>query len=67
MEYSIKPSEYRTFVPGRGAEIVVGGKTIGCFGEVSPQVITDYEITHPVAMFEIDLVDYAESHSSALF
>ena len=67
MEYSIKASEYRTFVPGRGAEIVVDGKVIGCFGEVSPQVITDYEITHPVAMFEIDLVDYAQSHSSALF
>ena len=67
MEYEIKASEYRTFIPGRGAEIVVGGKTVGFFGEVSPQVITDYEITHPVAMFEIDLVEYAKQHSSALF
>ena len=67
MDYEIKASEYRTFIPGRGAEIVVGGKTVGFFGEVSPQVITDYEITHPVAMFEIDLVDYAKEHSSAMF
>lgn len=67
MEYSIKPCDYRTFINGRGAEIVYNGKTVGFFGEVSPKVITDYEITHPVAMFEIDLFDYAKDHSSALF
>lgn len=67
MEYTIKSSDYRTFIPGRGAEIVCGGKTVGFFGEVSPQVITDYEITHPVSMFEIDITEYCEKHSSALF
>ncbi|MBR5998986.1 MAG: phenylalanine--tRNA ligase subunit beta, partial [Candidatus Methanomethylophilaceae archaeon] len=67
MEYSLKQSEYRTFIPGRGADIICGGKTVGFFGEVSPQVITDYEITHPVAMFEIDLTDYAEKHSASMF
>ena len=66
-EYSIKPCDYRTFIPGRGAEIVIDGQTVGFFGEVAPQVITDYEITHPVSMFEIDLTDYAKKHSSALF
>ena len=67
MEYSLKQSEYRTFIPGRGADIICDGKVVGFFGEVSPQVITDYEITHPVAMFEIDLTDYAEKHSASMF
>ncbi|MBQ2486691.1 MAG: phenylalanine--tRNA ligase subunit beta [Candidatus Methanomethylophilus sp.] len=67
IDYEIGSCSYRTFIPGRGAAVIVNGKEVGCFGEVSPQVITDYEITHPVAMFEIDLVDYAKEHSSALF
>ena len=67
MEYAIEACDYRTFIPGRGAKIVCNGKTVGVFGEVSPQVITDYEITHPVAMFELDLVDYTAAHSSGLF
>ncbi|MBO7410168.1 MAG: phenylalanine--tRNA ligase subunit beta [Candidatus Methanomethylophilaceae archaeon] len=67
VDYRIEACNYRTFIPGRGAAVIVGGKAVGCFGEVSPQVITDYEITHPVAMFEIDLVDYAKEHSSAMF
>ena len=67
IDYKIEACAYRTFIPGRGAAVIVNGKEVGCFGEVSPQVITDYEITHPVAMFEIDLVDYAKEHSSGLF
>ena len=67
IDYEIGSCSYRTFIPGRGAAVIVKGKEVGCFGEVSPQVITDYEITHPVAMFEIDLVDYAKEHSSGLF
>lgn len=67
MEYSLKESEYPTFIPGRGAEIISDGKTIGSFGELSPKVITDFEITHPVIMFEIDITDYAESYSSGIF
>ncbi len=66
-DYKIESCSYRTFIPGRGAAVIINGKEVGCFGEVSPQVITDYEITHPVAMFEIDLVDYAKEHSSGLF
>ena len=67
MDYTIEACSYRTFIPGRGAAIVCNGNTVGFFGEVSPQVIVDYEITHPVSMFELDLVDYTSAHSSALF
>lgn len=66
-EYTLKPSDYRTFIEGRGAEIICDGKTVGYFGEVSPQVITDFEITHPVIMFEIILQPFAEKMGKGLF
>lgn len=53
--YTLVPCSYPTFIPGRGAGVMVEGKQIGVFGEVAPQVITDFEMTHPVAMFELDL------------
>ena len=66
-EYTLKPSSYATFIPGRGAEIVVDGKVIGYFGEVSPQVITDFEVNHPVIMFEIIIQPFAEKMGGGLF
>lgn len=66
-DYTLKASDYATFISGRGAEIICDGKTVGYFGEVSPKVITDFEITHPVIMFEIILQDFAEKLSGGLF
>lgn len=66
-DYTLKASDYRTFIEGRGAEIVVGGKTVGYFGEVSPKVITDFEITHPVIMFEIILQGFVDEMGQGLF
>lgn len=64
--YSIENCGYDTFVPGRGASIVVDGETIGIFGEVSPRIITDFEINHPVVMMELDL-DPLASNGSSMF
>ena len=66
-DYTLKPSEYKTFIPGRGAEIVCDGKVIGYFGEVSPQVITDFEVNHPVIMFELIIQQFAEKMGGGLF
>ena len=67
MEYEIRSTDIRTFIPGRGAEIVVDGKRVGLFGELNPEVITGFEITHPVMAFEIDLTDYMAEHTGAIF
>ena len=67
IEYAISPCEYRTFIDGRGAFISSNGKVVGFFGEVSPKVITDYEMTHPVMMFEIDLSNIIEDKAGSLF
>lgn len=65
-EYTIEACDYSTFVPGRGGFIVVGGKRCGVFGEMSPKTITDYEMTHPVTMIEIDLDGFAERLTGGL-
>ena len=67
IEYKISPCGYRTFIEGRGAFVSLKGCNIGFFGEVSPKVVTDYEMTHPVMMFEIDLSGIIEEKARSLF
>jgi phenylalanyl-tRNA synthetase beta chain len=67
LEYKVSPCTYRTFIDGRGAFISSGGEDIGFFGELSPKVITDYEMTHPVMMFEIDVSKIIDEKAGRLF
>ncbi|WP_400207199.1 phenylalanine--tRNA ligase subunit beta [Candidatus Methanomassiliicoccus intestinalis] len=52
--YEIQPSSLGMFIPGRGAEIISAGKSIGVFGEIHPEVITNFELRYPVVAFELD-------------
>ncbi len=65
-DYSIKGCDYRTFVPGRGASVIVDGEVIGIFGELAPKVITDFGINHPILMFELN-IDGFVSKGSKMF
>jgi phenylalanyl-tRNA synthetase beta chain len=65
-EYSVGTCDYGTFIPGRGASVIVDGEVIGIFGEVSPEVITGFGINHPIMVFELNLDGYI-SKSSSLF
>jgi phenylalanyl-tRNA synthetase beta chain len=47
--------QHPTFVEGRAAEFQVDGKTLGILGEVHPEVLTNFGLTHPVALAEINL------------
>jgi phenylalanyl-tRNA synthetase beta chain len=67
IDHKVSPCGYRTFVEGRGAFIYSGSENIGFFGEVSPKVVTDYEMTHPVMMFEIDLSNIISNKEGSLF
>ena len=53
--YSLRPCSYSTFIEGRGAEVIVSGAVIGYFGEMSPAVITKFDVDHPVIFFEMDV------------
>ena len=67
IEYKVSPCAYRTFIEGRGAFVSHNGENIGFFGELSPKVITDYEMTHPVMMFEIDVSGIIDEKAGRLF
>ncbi|VVB65037.1 Phenylalanine--tRNA ligase beta subunit [uncultured archaeon] len=56
----IEPSEDGAFLSGRGADIVAGGKKIGCFGEVHPLVVRSFGLEQPVVAMELMLGDLGE-------
>lgn len=49
-----------TFIEGRAGEIHVRGKSVGCFGEVSPEVLSNFAMARPVVAFEVHLPFDAE-------
>ncbi len=57
VQCSLLPGDMGMFIPGRCAMVKVNGRMVGHFGELHPQVITAYELGHPVIAFELDLQD----------
>ena len=56
VEYTLAaPQDDPRFIPGRCAEIVVGGKKVGIFGEVHPAVLESWGCSMPAIVAEIDL------------
>ncbi|MEE0936274.1 MAG: phenylalanine--tRNA ligase subunit beta [Methanobrevibacter sp.] len=56
----IADSENKTFIEGRAADVTGDAKngTIkGFFGEVSPEVITNFTLEYPVIAFEIEFIN----------
>ena len=54
-KYEVKESSDPRFIPGRQAAVIVNGKEVGVFGEVHPQVLTNWAVSVPCAAGEIDL------------
>jgi len=55
IEYTVKESADPAFIDGRRGDIMMGGKTVGVFGEIHPAVLNAFELEHSVAAFELDL------------
>ncbi len=51
--YKIEESSLPCLISGRAAKVVVGGKDLGRFGELHPEVIQNWELEMPVAVCEI--------------
>jgi phenylalanyl-tRNA synthetase beta chain len=47
--------EHPSFVNGRAASISLRGARIGCFGEIHPEVLNNFDLANPTGAFEIDL------------
>ncbi len=57
----ISDSENKTFIEGRVADVVgeaQKGTIKGFFGEVSPEVITNFTLEYPVIAFEIEILKF---------
>ena len=50
-----KAIEHPSFVPGRAASFEAGEGIQGILGEIHPQVLSNFGLTHPVALAEISL------------
>ncbi|MBN1824725.1 MAG: phenylalanine--tRNA ligase subunit beta [Candidatus Eisenbacteria bacterium] len=50
-----RPSRDPLFLEGRGAELLAENRVIGRAGEVHPEVLENYSIAAPAAIFEIEL------------
>ncbi len=44
----------KTFIPGRCAAIIINGKQAGIIGEIHPQILENFSLEQPVALFEMD-------------
>jgi phenylalanyl-tRNA synthetase beta chain len=55
VEFTVKESADPRFIPGRGADLFVGGKKAGVFGEVHPQVLENWGVGVPASLADIDL------------
>ncbi len=55
LEYEIKESEHNSFISGRIGNIICNNKNIGIIGELSPEVLTNFELEMPSAALELNL------------
>ncbi|MFP4171246.1 MAG: phenylalanine--tRNA ligase subunit beta [Methanomassiliicoccales archaeon] len=55
LQHSLEPLESGIYIHGRGASVFCGDQEVGHFGEMRPSLIVDYELSHPIACFELDM------------
>ncbi|MFW9854317.1 MAG: phenylalanine--tRNA ligase subunit beta [Candidatus Thorarchaeota archaeon] len=55
VKYSIISTKDSEFLPGRAAKIVVDGQQAGIIGEISPDLLENWQIFVPTVSFELDL------------
>ena len=58
--FSFQAVENPTFIKGRCAQIAIDGEVQGILGEISPEVLENFQIGNPVVAFELSLPDSGE-------
>lgn len=59
--YTLEPLSHPSFLEGRAGHIVSDGVALGVIGELHPEVLERWQIAVPVAAFEVNLTQLAES------
>lgn len=54
-KYKLETTTHPSFFEGRCAKIMVNGKKVGIFGEIHPEVLTNFDLENPVGAFEIEI------------
>jgi len=54
-KYCVERKKHGSFILGRCASINVNGEEVAFFGEIHPEVLTNFDIDHPTAAGEINL------------
>ncbi len=60
IKYEVKETEHNSFIPGRVGRVYVKNKAVAYLGELSPQVLSNWDITMPAAGFELNLTELFE-------
>lgn len=60
INYNIEEKERKCFIKGRAGSILIDGRQIGCIGEIHPQILSNWNIGMPVAVFEVNLNEVYE-------
>ncbi len=56
----LTPLDSMPFIEGRAAQLMWGGNALGFFGEIHPEVLTNWKLSMPTAAMELDLSLLAE-------
>ncbi len=63
VKYSINETEHDSFIPGRVARVSVKNKNVAYIGEISPDVLVNFNLEMPAAVFELNLTElFGELH-----
>ena len=60
-KYEVREADDPRFIPGRQAQVMVGGRVAGIFGELHPQVLENWQIGVPCTAGELNLEFLMES------
>ena len=65
VDWTLQKTDAPTFHPGRNAEVLLGDRRIGVFGEVHPEVLENYDLPYKAYLFEFDLEGLADAATFA--
>ena len=65
VDWTLQKTDASTFHPGRNAEVLLGDRQIGVFGEVHPKVLENYDLPYKAYLFEFDLEGLADAATFA--
>lgn len=62
--YTLEPMSHPSFLEGRAGNIVSEGRTLGLIGELHPEVLEQWQVSMPAAVFELEVDALAEERKS---